>query len=97
MSMHQHGNPDIPGLVALYANISRMRVLSSVEVVERAEQVAEKIMDTYSVARQELRRVAQHGQAPCHRSVARFQQGLQERKREPQEGASAERYSCGFD
>jgi hypothetical protein len=44
----QHGNPDYPGLVAIYANISRMRVLSSVEVVESAEQVVQKIMDTYS-------------------------------------------------
>ena len=44
----QHGNPDIPGLIALYANISRMRVLSSIDVVERAEQVAQRIMDTYS-------------------------------------------------
>jgi len=44
----QHGNPDYPGLVALYAKISRMRVLSSDEVVERAEWVAQKIMDTYA-------------------------------------------------
>src|SRR5271169_6515840 len=43
----QHGNPDYPGLVALYAKISRMRVLSSTEIVEQAEQVAQKIMDTY--------------------------------------------------
>lgn len=44
----QHGNPDYAGLVELYAKISRMRVLSSTEIVEQAEQVAEKIMDTYS-------------------------------------------------
>jgi hypothetical protein len=44
----QHGNPDIPGLVGLYAKISRMRVLSSAEIVERAEQVAQKILDTYA-------------------------------------------------
>jgi hypothetical protein len=43
----QHGNPDIAGLVGLYANISRMRVLSSHEVVERAEEIAQKILDTY--------------------------------------------------
>src|ERR1700740_417446 len=35
----QHGNPDIAGLVGLYANISRMRVLSSHEVVERAAEI----------------------------------------------------------
>jgi hypothetical protein len=44
----QHGNPDYPGLVSLYAKISRMRVLSSADIVERAELVAQKIMDTYS-------------------------------------------------
>jgi hypothetical protein len=44
----QHANPDYPGLVSLYAKISRMRVLSSAAIVEQAEQVAQKIMDTYS-------------------------------------------------
>ena len=43
----QHGDPDYPGLVALYAEISRMRVLSSAEVVEHAEEIAQKILDTY--------------------------------------------------
>lgn len=44
----QHENPDVPGLVGLYAKISRMRVLSSAEIVERAEQVAQKILDAYT-------------------------------------------------
>jgi hypothetical protein len=44
----QHGNPDYAGLISLYAKISRMRVLSSADIVERAEQVAQKILDTYS-------------------------------------------------
>jgi hypothetical protein len=44
----QHGNPDYPGLISLYAKISRMRVLSSANIVEQAEQVAQKIMDTYT-------------------------------------------------
>ena len=44
----QHENPEISGLVALYAKISRMRVLSSVEIVAKAEQVAQKILETYS-------------------------------------------------
>ncbi len=43
----QHGDPDYPGLVALYADISRMRVLSSAEVVAHAEEIAQKILDTY--------------------------------------------------
>jgi hypothetical protein len=32
----QHDNPDIPALVGLYADISRMRVVSSSEVIESA-------------------------------------------------------------
>jgi hypothetical protein len=43
----QHGEADIPGLVGLYAKISRMRVLSSKPVIHCAEDVARKIMDTY--------------------------------------------------
>ncbi|SDT51267.1 hypothetical protein [Bradyrhizobium canariense] len=44
----QHDEPDISGLVGLYTNISRMRVLSAAEVVEKAEQVAQRILDTYT-------------------------------------------------
>jgi hypothetical protein len=43
----QHGEADIPGLVGLYAKLSRMRTLSSKTVVYRAEEVARKILDTY--------------------------------------------------
>jgi hypothetical protein len=43
----QHDEPDIPGLVGLYAKMSRMRAQSSRPVVHRAEEVARKILDTY--------------------------------------------------
>jgi hypothetical protein len=43
----QHDEADIPGLVGLYAKISRMRALSSRQVVHCAEDVARKILDTY--------------------------------------------------
>ena len=43
----QHDEADIPGLVGLYAKLSRMRTLSSKPVVERAEDVARKILDAY--------------------------------------------------
>jgi hypothetical protein len=43
----QHGKADIPGLVGLYAKLSRMRTLSSKTVIHRAEDVARKILDTY--------------------------------------------------
>jgi hypothetical protein len=43
----QHDVADIPGLVGLYAKLSAMRALSSKMVVERGEEVARKILDTY--------------------------------------------------
>jgi hypothetical protein len=43
----QHDEADIPGLVGLYAKLSRMRTLSSKPVVHCAESVARKILDTY--------------------------------------------------
>ena len=43
----QHGEGDIPGLIGLYAKLSRMRALSSALVVQRADEVARKILDTY--------------------------------------------------
>jgi hypothetical protein len=43
----QHDEPDIPGLVDLYAKIDRMRIISSTKVVETAECIGRKIVDTY--------------------------------------------------
>jgi hypothetical protein len=43
----QHAEADIPGLVGLYAKLSRMRALSSKPVIHCAEDVARKILDTY--------------------------------------------------
>jgi hypothetical protein len=43
----QHAEADIPGLVGLYAKLSRMRALSSKPVVYCAEEVTRKILDTY--------------------------------------------------
>jgi hypothetical protein len=43
----QHDEADIPGLVSLYAKLSRMRALSSNRVVHCAEDIARKILDTY--------------------------------------------------
>ena len=43
----QHDEADIPGLVGLYAKVSRMRAQSSGPVVHSAEEVVRKIMDTY--------------------------------------------------
>jgi hypothetical protein len=43
----QHDNADIPGLVDLYAKLSAMRAMSSKAVVQRADDVVRKILDTY--------------------------------------------------
>jgi hypothetical protein len=43
----QHSEADIPGLVGLYAKLSGMRAVSSKTVIQRAEEVARKILDTY--------------------------------------------------
>ena len=50
--------PDLPKAIAFYALISRMRVLSSREVIEEAEKVARQIGDTHprpSIPYSELR------------------------------------------
>ncbi|MGY8668745.1 hypothetical protein Q3C01_41145 [Bradyrhizobium sp. UFLA05-109] len=44
---HHEADNSVPGLVALYANVNRMRILSSTPVVQSAEHVAQTIMDTY--------------------------------------------------
>src|ERR1700730_8958909 len=45
----QPDEPDIPALVELYVKVGRMRILSSPTVVESAELVARRIVDTYLV------------------------------------------------
>jgi hypothetical protein len=44
---HHEVSDGTPGLVALYAKLNRMRVLSSEPVVRSAEHIAKTIMDTY--------------------------------------------------
>ena len=44
---HHEVSDGTPGLVALYAKLNRMRVLSSQPVVRSAEHIAKTIMDTY--------------------------------------------------
>jgi hypothetical protein len=43
----QHDKADIPNLVSLYAKLSAMRAVSSKRVVQRADDVVRKILDTY--------------------------------------------------
>src|ERR1700685_3790284 len=60
----QHDEADIPGLVGLYAKLSRMRVLSSKPVVDTAESITRKILDAYlepDKSFTELRDMAKNG------------------------------------
>ncbi len=43
----QNDHPDVLGLMALYALVSRMRVLSSTSVIECADQIVKKIIANY--------------------------------------------------
>jgi hypothetical protein len=43
----QHGEPDVAGLVALYAKLGRMRLISSPTVLESAGAIERNIIDTY--------------------------------------------------
>ena len=43
----EHDNPQVAELVRIYAMVSRMRVLSSPPVIEAADRMVRKIVDTY--------------------------------------------------
>src|SRR5258708_40196032 len=47
INARQYVKADIPALVELYVTVGRMRILSSPKVVENAEFVARRIIDTY--------------------------------------------------
>jgi hypothetical protein len=60
----QYDKADTPALVELYVRVGRMRILSSPKVVETAELVARRIIDTYlepSKTFLELREMASSG------------------------------------
>jgi len=59
----QHDKPDVPALIGLYAKVARIRVLSSQTVLDHAEQIERKILDTYLQPEKtfELREMANRG------------------------------------
>jgi len=60
----QYDKADTPALVELFVRVSRMRILSSPKVVESAELVARRIVDTYLEPNKtflELRDMANNG------------------------------------
>ena len=54
----EHSEVDAPSLVRLYAVVSRMRMLSSAQVVEQADRIMRLIIDTYGAPNQTIREVA---------------------------------------
>ena len=69
----QNDNADASSLVGLYAKISRMRVLSSAMIVERADQIVRKIVDTYlapNVSFPELRQLMIDGKLDALRDFS---------------------------
>jgi hypothetical protein len=60
----QRDKADTPALVELYVRVGRMRILSSPKVIESAESVARRIVDTYLEPNKtflELREMANSG------------------------------------
>jgi hypothetical protein len=60
----QNDKPDISGLMGLYAEVSRMRVLSSKAVVDSADQILKTIINSYLEPNKtfpELRQMAHSG------------------------------------
>ncbi len=60
----QNDKPDVSGLMGLYAQINRMRVLSSATVVDCADQLAKRIINAYLEPKKtvpELRQMANSG------------------------------------
>ena len=60
----QNDESDVSGLMALYAEVSRMRVLSSTTVVDSADRIVKAIIDSYLEPNKtvpELRQMAKSG------------------------------------
>lgn len=55
----EHDSPDTSRLVGLYALVSRMRVLSPPSVVESADRVMRRIIDTYLAPNKALRDIVE--------------------------------------
>lgn len=54
----EHSEADVARLVRLYAIVSRMRILSSVRVVEQADKVMRLIFETYGAPNKSIAEVA---------------------------------------
>jgi hypothetical protein len=74
-----HDQAEISALVSVYALISRMRVVSSTAVIEKAEAVVHLIIDTYFTPNKTFFRISRVDERPRRQSAAGFQRGMQGR------------------
>jgi hypothetical protein len=69
----QHDNPNIGSIMVLYEKLSRMRIISSPEVLAAAEEVVKRIIDTLlqpaiSLTSEKVRQMFESGSADILRS-----------------------------
>lgn len=84
-----HDEAEVSALVRAYALISRMRVLSSATVVEKAEAVIQMIVETYFAPNKTFRELRKAVEQPrSNRSAARLQRGMQRGIAGPQSSLS---------
>ena len=69
-----HDKAEVSNLVNLYALVSRMRVLSSPQVVEQADKVVRVIIETYLAPNRTFRDVGRSPGQRSDESLARLQQ-----------------------
>jgi hypothetical protein len=74
-----HNQAEVSALVGVYALISRMRVVSSSAVIEKAETVVHLIIDTYFAPNKTFSETSRANERPRRQSAAGFQRGMQGR------------------
>jgi hypothetical protein len=78
----QNDKADVSALMGLYAEISKMRVLSSARVVDSVDQIVKKIVHTYLEPNKTLPELRQMANSGLIDPLSRFQRGLPRRSRE---------------
>ena len=71
-----HDEAELSALVSVYALISRMRVVSSCGVIEKAEAVAHLIIDTYLTPNKTFPEFPRAYEWPSSQSAAGLQRGM---------------------
>ena len=70
----QHDGPDVPAMVSLYAKVDQMYLRSSRPVIESAEEICRRILETSAIPTRNFRscaRVSPTGRSGCWSNSAR--------------------------